>query len=262
MATAMCSHPSVASRGMAGIRVVLCEPDNSARASLNNVIEADPLLVIVAECGDWPTCALEVEELVPELLIARAGLVPPEWGAQDAFAPVILRLREPAAVATIPFPSTDLLLATDTVAVRQALNRAVSEVYDRKAKQLLYLVQRYVAASAAAAAHPAILYAEHDGREVQVPVSSVLAVLAARKSTVLQTLRGRMMLREPIHRMVEKLDPATFLRIHRSVIINCNHLDREALTRHASHVVLRDGSRYPVGRNYRESLTSFLLRER
>ncbi len=247
---------------MAGIRVVLCEPDERVRADLKAMLDDDALLVIVAECDDWSACVAEVEELVPELLIARGSLVPPEWGAQDPFAPVVIRLRESAAAATIRFPSGDLLVATDRAGVRQALNRAVSEVYDRKAKQLLYLVQRYVAASTSVSAYPSVLHAEQDGSEVEVPASGVLAVVAARKSTVLQTLKGRMMSREPIHRMVEALDPATFVRIHRSVIVNGNHLERSALTRNPSHVVLRDGSRYPVGRNYRESLTSFLLRER
>jgi hypothetical protein len=261
MATAMCSHPSVAVRGMAGIRVVLCDPDEGTRAALKNMIENDPLLIVVAACRDWPTCAAEVEELVPELLIARGSLVPPNWRAEDSFAPVVVHLREPAVAATIPFPSADWLVATDSASVRKALDRAVSEIYDRKAKQLLYLVQRYVAASSTTPACASVLHAERDGEEVEVPASAILAILAARKSTVLETSSGRMMLREPIHRMAEKLDRSSFVRIHRSVIINSHHLDRDALTANPSQVVLRDGSRYPVGRNYRDSLNSFLLRE-
>ncbi|HYK09774.1 MAG TPA: response regulator [Gemmatimonadales bacterium] len=57
--------------------------------------------------------------------------------------------------------------------------------------------------------------------------------------------------------MLESLDPACFLRIHRSTVISLSRI--AALERHplgAMHVVLRDGTRLPVSRRYRAPLLS------
>jgi two-component system LytT family response regulator len=263
MATAMYAYPPIASKCVGGIRVVLCDPDDEVRAALRAIIESDSLLVVVAESRDWATCEADVEDLVPELLIARAGLIPLPWSlrtAQDAFAPLVIKLNETYGIAAIASDTGEMSIPIDANTARKSLDRAVAEIYDRKAKQLLYLVGRYVEASNTAPVYEPIIMIEQDGQSVPVVTDAIMAVVAARKCVVLHTSSGRSMLREPIHQMAEKLDPAVFIRIHRSVIINLNHLDYGSITEKCSHIVLADGSRYPVGRNYRQNLSTFLRR--
>jgi two-component system LytT family response regulator len=94
-----------------------------------------------------------------------------------------------------------------------------------------------------------------------VRTDTIIAVLAARKCVILHTLDGQSMLHEPMHRVIDKLDPSVFVRIHRSVIINCNRLDRSATPiEKPSQIVMQDGSQYPVGRNYRQALAAHLQR--
>jgi two-component system LytT family response regulator len=255
--------PPIASKCVGGVRVVICDPDDEVRAALRAILASDSLLVVVAESGDWATCAAAIEDLVPELLIVRASLVPPLWtnrAVEDPFAPLVIRLKDARGVAIVPIPSDELLIPIEANTARRWLDQAVAEIYDRKAKQLLYLVERYVEASKDSPAYDSIIMVEQDGRSEPVRTDTIMAVIAARKCVVLHTSSGRTMLREPIRQVSAKLDPAVFLRIHRSVIINCTHLDYRSISERSSHVVLMDGSRYPVGRNYRHALASLLDR--
>lgn len=255
----MYANSPIASGYVGGIRVVLCEPVDEVRAALRSMIESDSLLVVAAESRDWASCMADVEDFVPELLIVRSSLVPWEWkdrNLEDPFGPVVITLQEASNSAVIPFPSRSLALPIDPDAAFSSLDQAVAEIYNRKAKQLHYLVGQYVSASPRPLAYEAVLKGEFDGRSIEVRAETIMAIVAAKKCVVLHTRSGRTMLREPIYRVATKLDPSVFIRIHRSVIINRDHLDRWSATDKSTYLVLTDGSRYPVGRNYRDALVS------
>ena len=62
-------------------------------------------------------------------------------------------------------------------------------------------------------------------------------------------------MRIPLHKMEEKLPFKTFIRVHRSFIINSQHIDQVDIT---NHQVIMGDYRIPVGRAYRESLLNNL----
>jgi hypothetical protein len=260
MATAMYAYPPIASKCVGGIRVVLCDPNDEVRAALRAIIDGDSLLVVVAESRDWAACEADLEDLVPELLIVGDGLVPLHWSSritEDAFAPLVIRLKK-SSETPISCSSGELPVPIDPNMTRRSLDRAVAEIYDRKAKQLLYLVGRYVEASKPAPAYESVITIDRDGVRESVETDTIMAVVAARKCVSLHTSSGRSMLREPIRQLATKLDPSCFVRIHRSVIINLRHLDHRSVSEKCSCIVLSDGSRYPVGRNYRQNLVTLL----
>jgi two-component system LytT family response regulator len=235
--------------------VILCEPDHLVRKQVRLFIESDPLLTLAAECADWAECEVELDELLPELLIARAELIPAEWVAGNDNFPVVILLRNGDNATSISPQHNALAVPVGSDAVKRSLNQAIRDIYDRKAKQLLYLVDRYVSGSASASNYRSAVRVERDGRPFDLHISKVLSIVAARKCVSVHSVNGNFMLREPIHLVAERLDPRSFIRIHRSIIINCQHLDRTAPPdARSSHVVLTDGSRYPVGASYREAL--------
>jgi hypothetical protein len=221
-------------------------------------ISADPVLMLAGESRDWPECQACLDDWVPELLIARSDLIPREWRSRKhalTSLPVVIALR-PAT--SFPHPGrryNDLRVPADGPAIKAALDRAVSEVYERKAKELVYLIDCYVAGSQQISPYKKTVVVEQDGTAVEVPVSQIVSVVAARKQVEIQSTLGQFMLREPIHQIEEKLDPRWFVRIHRSVIVNLQYV-RAGLDDKA--VLLTDGSRHPVGPNYREALAEAL----
>ncbi len=257
----MSAYASFESR-QAGIRVAVCEPNSAIRAQLRAVIDSDPLLILAGESHSWADCEACLEEMVPELLIARSDLIPSDWRSRidrDSFLPVVISLRP-----TTTFPNggrryNDLRVPAEPPIIKTSLDRAVRDVYERKAKQLLYLVDRYVAGSQWLSPYKTFLQVERDGNRIDLYTDSIVSIVAARKHVSIHSTNGHFMLREPIHQIASRLDPGFFVRIHRSIIINLRQIDRSMLlTAQSSEVFLSDGSRYRVGPNYREALADAL----
>ncbi len=242
-----------------GIRVALCEPDSSIRQQISAAIDSDPLLILAAESQSWSECEACLDSVVPELLIVRSELIPASWSSRssDHFQPVVLPLR-----TTLSFPKAehnDLRVPADQQTIKATLDRAVRDIYDRKAKQLLFLVDRYVAGSQALASYKSFLQAECDGHPIDVRTDGITSIVAARKHVLVNTVTGQFLLREAIHRVADDLDPSFFIRIHRSIIVNLRHVDRSrTFSTNPYQVLLSDGSRYRVGPNYREVLADAL----
>ena len=254
----MSAYASLSSKHT-GIRVALCEPDPAIRAQLRLAIASDPLLILAAESNSWSDCETSLDNILPDLVLIRAELIPGDWSnhSGDSFQPVVIALR-----TTLIFPSAehnDLRIPADPQAIRATLDRAIRDIYDRKAKQLLFLVDRYVAGSQSLATYRTFIQVENEGRRIDVPVDSMLSIVAARKHVSINSSNGRFFLREPIHRVLSHLDPTLFVRIHRSIVVNVRHIDR-ALTPAIKPfaVVLSNGSRYRVGPNYRDALAAAL----
>ena len=261
MATMMCAHESAAGGHMAGIRVVVCDPEREVRARVRSAIERDSMLVLVGESGLWRECEAHLDTLLPDLLIVRSNLLPMSWTQRvedDLFSPVVITLREPRPQLLPMRPGNDLPLPVEPELISRFLNKAVMEIYDRKVKQLLDLVERYVDGSVALHAYPSFLSVERDGQTTNLSIPSILSIIAARKYVSIESSEGTFLLREPIHQLAARLDPSVFVRIHRSIIVNRRHINIVASRELKSHVVLQDGSRYPIGPNYRDVLSDIL----
>jgi DNA-binding LytR/AlgR family response regulator len=249
-----------------GMRVVVCDPDQQVRASLRAAIEADSSLVLAAEACSWAECEIDLAFALPELLIVRSSMLPRGWGCnsrQDGSFPVVILLHD---AATQPASGEDygrMPLPIDPRTSGPALNCAVAEIYRRKTMQLSDLLSHYMAGLGEVRRYPSTIAVERDAMSIELPTESILAVVAARKSVRIYSARGSFLLRKPIHQLAEELDPSLFVRIHRSIIVNLNHLDASALAEdRSSHVVLSDGTRYPIGLNYRESIARLLISRR
>ena len=68
-------------------------------------------------------------------------------------------------------------------------------------------------------------------------------------------------MRETLQSLEGRLDPAKFLRIHRSTIVNIDRIRELQPMFHGDYAVrLRDGTEFTLSRNYREKLGESLVR--
>ncbi len=238
------------------LRVMLCESDSTVRDQLRPLIQSDPVLMLAAESQTWRECEEGLDELVPELLIARADLIPAGWRSRatmDSFLPVVITLQGSHGSATGE-PAYNLApVSVDSDAVRASLGQAIRQVYDRMARELLYLVERYISGSNASSGYKVVIRVERDGQANDLTIGKIISIVAARKHTVIHSTDGDFMLRESIHALEARLDPDRFIRIHRSVIINrCYLVKTLSISPKSLFVVLQDGLEYPVGPHYRD----------
>jgi two-component system LytT family response regulator len=99
------------------------------------------------------------------------------------------------------------------------------------------------------------------GRLVVVPLTDVTRIEAADNYVSLHTAGGEFLLRETINRVEARLDPAIFLRVHRSTIVRLDRIvSLDARGRGDYDVVLKDRGPVAVGRSYRASVLRALRR--
>lgn len=121
---------------------------------------------------------------------------------------------------------------------------AVSKQFDgddsQYADRLVVRVQRCVEILAVGD----ILWAEANGNYVRLHLGS-------------DTVR----VRSTFESLLSRLDPNTFLRIHRSIVINADHLRRVTASNGSdAMVVLSDGTRLNLSRSHRADVDRYLER--
>jgi DNA-binding LytR/AlgR family response regulator len=134
------------------------------------------------------------------------------------------------------------------VRLRQALATPAAD--DGRLAQAL----RHLQAPAPAAPPARLRWVRASSGELvhQVPVEEVLFFHADDKYTVVQTARAEHLIRTPIVELLPQLDPEVFVQVHRSTVVNLNHLAgtrRDEASR--LYLRMRDFEReLPVSRAY------------
>ena|SRR5579875_2324852 len=97
------------------------------------------------------------------------------------------------------------------------------------------------------------------GRILFVPVSSIRWIKAEENYVRICTETETHLLRQPIGRLEEKLDPQMFRRVHRSAIVNLEFV-KEVRTESSgeSVVILMNGQRLAMSRSYRSRMNQWL----
>ena len=94
-----------------------------------------------------------------------------------------------------------------------------------------------------------------------VPVAAVLWIAATKGAATLHTAAERHRLNRPLNDLELALDPAQFLRVHRSAIVRLAAIERLEMDSHGElAIVLGGGLRLPVGRQRQARVRAALLR--
>jgi two-component system LytT family response regulator len=99
------------------------------------------------------------------------------------------------------------------------------------------------------------------GRILFLPVSEIRWIGAEENYVRICTENESHLLRETMAHLEERLDPETFLRVHRSCIVNL-HFVKEVRTETAGEfsVLLANGNKVPMSRSYRSRVSQWLVR--
>ncbi len=97
------------------------------------------------------------------------------------------------------------------------------------------------------------------GRVVFLKVEEIDWLEASGNYVMVHAGRDKLLMRETLRALLERLDPARFVRLHRSAVINVEKL-RELLpwSRGEQVAVLRDGTQLTIGRAFRERLLAVM----
>ena len=233
------------------IRVLIVDDEEPARALLREVLAAEPDVEVVGDAANGFEAVRLAGELQPEAAFLDIEM-PKLSGFEVAellgpeVAVVFVTAYDRFAVKAFEVHAADYVLKPYRAErIREALRRARERARSGK---------RPDPAAVAAAARPEGRYAERlvvrDGREIRVFPLAAVEALEAEDDYVAIRSGGRKYLKlQTLNALAATLDPARFVRVHRSFVVNLDRVTRiEPFAKNSQVAVLADGSRVPVSR--------------
>ena len=243
------------------IRVAVVDDEALARSMLREYLSALPDVEIVAECANGFEAVKAVAELHPDLLLLDV-----QMPKLDGFEVLDLVGRDVAVIFVTAFDryalkafevhAVDYLLKPFSA---ERLVEALGRARDRLRKGEHLPVADVIKAARPADARAARVLVR-DGSRVHVLPAARIVYVQAQDDYAAFFCDGKEYLKEQTLTDVEaSLDPAKFVRIHRSYVLNLDWLARVEWDERENRVaILTDGRRLPVSRTGYARLSELL----
>jgi two-component system LytT family response regulator len=207
------------------LRAVIVDDEPLARKRLRRLLEAHPDIDIAGEAGDGEAACRVIDEVAPDLVfldVQMPGLSGFEVLERLRTRPrvIFITAHDEFAVRAFEEQAVDYLLKpVEPARLERALARvsgaesAGVRIEEERLARLIDAVERRSAA-------PRRIAVRRGPKVILVEPHSILFCRAEDKYTVLYTAEGEHILDRTIEDLEQTLDPSTFLRIHRSVLVN------------------------------------------
>ena len=234
----------------AQIGAVIIDDEELARALVREMLRTHPDVRVLAECANGFEAVKAVSELKPDLLFLDI-----QMPKLDGFEVLELVGRDVAVIFTTAYDSY-AMRAFDAHAVDYLLKPFSAERFSKALERAkLRLGEKAPDPTVlAAAARPPEQFLQRivvkDGPAVHVIPADKLDYVEAKDDYVaLKSEKKTYLKQQTISSLETMLDPARFIRIHRSHIVNLERVAKiEAYTKDSKIAVLRDGTQLPVSR--------------
>jgi two-component system LytT family response regulator len=254
------SAPTENKIGEKKIGALIVDDEELARQILRELLQAHPEIHILAECANGFEAVKAVAEHKPDLLFLDVQM--PKLSGFDVLelierdiAVIFVTAYDQYAMKAFEVHAVDYLLKPiGRERFEEALARAKKRVGDKVPS----------VGQIAAAARPPQQYLERlvvrDGTRVTLIPTTKLDYVEAQDDYVALASQGAKHLKQQTIAGVEAgLDPARFVRIHRSYIVNFERVVRiEPYGKDSRLAILSDGTRLPVSRTGYARLKSLL----
>jgi two-component system LytT family response regulator len=236
------------------LRIVIVDDEALARAVVREYADADPGIDVVADCANGFEAVKAVSELKPDLVLLDVqmpkldGFEVLELLGRDQ--PVIfITAYDQYALKAFEVHAVDYLLKPFSAErFQEAIGRARERLRAKAAvpPDDVDLMIR----DAKPRTGPAGRVLIRDGANVHVLPVDKIDYVEAQDDYVAFKSEGKQYLKDQTLSAVEEtLDPARFVRIHRSYILNIDRISKvELYAKDSRMAILRDGTRLPVSR--------------
>jgi len=239
---------------MDAMRIVIVDDEPLARAVVREYAAAEPGIEIVAECGNGFEAVKAVSELKPDLVLLDVQM--PKLDGFEVLEllgsdqPVVfITAYDQYALRAFEVHAVDYLLKPFSAErFQEAMDRA------RERRRARVPTDPLEVEAIVREAKPRTGYAERvlirDGANVHVLPVDKIDYVEAQDDYVAFKSEGKQYLKDQTLAAVESsLDPARFVRVHRSFVLNVDRIAKvELYAKDSRMAILRDGSRLPVSR--------------
>jgi two-component system LytT family response regulator len=256
------------------IKTIIVDDEPLARRNLRLLLEKDPQIEIVDECGNGFEAVKAIKSLSPDLIFLDIQMpeidgfdVLERVGAERIHAIIFVTAFDQYALKAFEVHALDYLLkpfddARFTSALALAKVQIEKREIDKLSKRLLALLEdRQSQRGLSKSQKPYLtrLMIKLANRVILLKVDEVDWIEADGNYAKLHVGRKAHLLREKMQDLEAQLDPKQFVRIHRSIIVNLERI--KELHPHFNGdyiVVLEDGRQLKLSRSRRENLEARL----
>ncbi|TNC76086.1 response regulator transcription factor [Janthinobacterium lividum] len=236
------------------MRVVIVDDELLARSVLREYLARHDDIEIIAECANGFDAVKAIAELEPELVFLDIQMprldgfeVAELIGAKTRL--IFVTAYDQYALKAFECHALDYLLKPfseqrfDQALAHARANRNAAAASESAAVQTL-------AREAATRAAPLDRVLIRDGAKVHVIASARIDYIEAQDDYISIRSEGKSYLKsQTLAELETQLDPAKFLRVHRSYLLNIDGIRRiEAATKDSHVAILRDDTRIPVSK--------------
>ncbi len=244
----------------AALRVMVVDDEDLARQLLREYLEAIPGVEVVAECGNGFEAVKAISERSPDLVFLDV-----QMPKLDGFEVLELIGNQVSVIFTTAFDQY-AIRAFDAQAVDYLLKPFSQDRLEKAIERARQRLGRTLPkpAELAAAARPPHQYLQRivvkDGTRVHIIPTDRLDYAEAQDDYVALHSAGKSYLKQQtISSLETALDPAQFIRIHRSHLVNLDRVAKiEPYTKDSRIAILSDGTQLPVSRAGYDRLKALL----
>jgi len=256
---------------MAKVRTLIVDDEPLARERLRALLQAEADVEIVGECRDGREAVDAIGRETPDLVFLDIQIpdldgfqVIEAVGPEKAPVVVFVTAYDTYALQAFEVHAVDYLLKPfDEERFQKALARARTAVQSRRAggevgEKLLALLQDLRAPHG----YLERLVVKSAGRLFFLRTLEIGWIESAGNYVCLHVSGESHLLRETMTALEAKLDPARFVRIHRTAIVNIDEVKELQPLFHGEYqVLLRDGTQLTLSRGYRDRLQEVIGKE-
>jgi two-component system, LytTR family, response regulator len=249
------------------LRIVIADDEPIALRGLRRHLSALSGWELVAECsnGDDALAAIVQHEpdvaLLDIMMPGRTGLDVVRSLPADARPAIVFATAYDAhAVAAFDLHAVDYLLKPfDSARFAEALSRTRTRIAERPSRHRNRDLDAALTVLEPTASAGTRLVVRHGDRLLIIPFDDLDWCEAADNYVRLHTQGKRLLIRETMLRLEQRLDRQRFARVHRSTIVNLTRVvEVHPLFHGDQELWLRDGSRLTLSRTYRDGVLARL----
>ena len=259
---------------MIPLRVLIVDDEPLARRRLEHLLREQPAVELAGTASDGVAAARMIAERAPHVVLLDIKM-PGQSGlevldglrarkAASAAPPIVIFVTafDRFAVEAFDRAAFDYLLKpVEPARLSASLARAREALADRAAadragelEEILRNLRGDPASAPAASPYAREIWIPERGGRVSVPVAAIDWIAAERDYVRLHTAHRSFLIRQSIGALAERLDPAQFIRIHRSSLVRADRIVRIRQAAGRGAVILSTGAEVAVSRRHMGAL--------
>ncbi|HEX6068627.1 MAG TPA: LytTR family DNA-binding domain-containing protein [Longimicrobiaceae bacterium] len=251
------------------LRVLIADDEPLARQRMRDLLEHQGEVEIVAVCADGEEAAQAIVNERPDVVlldVQMPGLtgfdVVEALGAEDLPVVIFVTAHDEFALRAFEAHAIDYLLKpVAPERFQAALERARAQVAHRRNNGGDPDLRALLQSLSRRDGYPDRFAVRVGHRLIFVRVEGIDWIGAEGNYACLHSGKHSHLIRETMSALEKRLDPARFLRIHRSTIVNIDRVrEMQSLSNRTYVVILEDGTKLESSSGYRQGLQEWIDR--